>query len=171
MRGDHTPLILSDPSLTPLGAHQMYAQGAAFRNRYIRPARYDQYVGTVGISRKVIDNSQLHIESSADRCSSASALAFMQGAYPPIPHVSCDTDVPKHNWLADGTVINYPMCGYQYPNIQTTAPERDSDSIWYSPWSKPVPSRVPLTNISTGATGMDHAPSLTSRCFCFPTTV
>ncbi|KAK4144063.1 histidine phosphatase superfamily [Dichotomopilus funicola] len=78
----------------------------------------------------VIDNSQLHIESSVDRCSSASALAFMQGAYPPIPHVSCDTDVPSHNWLADGTVINYPMCGYQYPNIRTTVPERDSDSIW-----------------------------------------
>ncbi|KAK4040545.1 histidine phosphatase superfamily [Parachaetomium inaequale] len=76
------------------------------------------------------DNEHLHVESSTDRCSSTSAIAFMQGLYPPSPHVSCDSDVPKHNWCADGSVVNYPMCGYQYPNIKTLAPDRDPDSIW-----------------------------------------
>ncbi|KAK3293326.1 histidine phosphatase superfamily [Chaetomium fimeti] len=75
-------------------------------------------------------NEHLHVESSTDRCSSASALAFMQGLYPPFPHVSCDSDVPGHNWMSNGSVLNYPMGGYQYPNIRTVAPDRDPDSIW-----------------------------------------
>ncbi|KAH6622933.1 histidine phosphatase superfamily [Chaetomium tenue] len=75
-------------------------------------------------------NEHVHVESSTDRRSSASAIAFIQGLYPPFPHVSCDSDVPSHNWMSDGTVLNYPLGGYQYPNIRTIAPDRDPDSIW-----------------------------------------
>lgn len=109
----------------------MYEKGAAFRDRYLRPSRHDHHVGIVGIEPKTIDNSQVHVESSTDRHSSASAIAFVQGLYPPFPHVSCDSDVPSHNWMSDGSVLNYPLGGYQYPNIRTIAPERDPDSIWY----------------------------------------
>jgi hypothetical protein len=130
MHGDHTPLALSDPVLTPLGATQMYDRGTAFRDRYLRPSRHDRHVGIVGITSKTIDSSQLQVESSTDRCSSASAIAFMQGLYPPFPHVSCDSDVPSCNWMSNGSVLNYPMGGYQYPNIRTIAPDRDPDSIW-----------------------------------------
>lgn len=109
----------------------MYDQGAAFRNRYLRPSRHDDYVGIVGINFKTIDNSQLHIEASTESCSTASAIAFMQGLYPPFPHTTCDLDVPAHNYCANGSMLNYPMCGYQYPNIRTIAADRDPDSIWY----------------------------------------
>jgi hypothetical protein len=109
----------------------MYDRGTAFRDRYLRPSRHDQHVGIVGIRSKIIDNSQIHVESSTDSCSSASAIAFMQGLYPPFPHVSCDSDVPGHNRMHNGSVLNYPMCGYQYPNIRTIAPDRDPDAIWY----------------------------------------
>jgi hypothetical protein len=137
MHGDHTPLALGSPNLTPVGANQMYDQGAAFRNRYLRPSRHDEYVGIVGISFKTIDNSQLHIEASTESYSSASAIAFMQGLYPPFPHTTCDRDVPEHNYCANGSMLNYPMCGYQYPNIRAIAPDRDPDSIWYV-WSSAV---------------------------------
>lgn len=131
MRGDHTPLALESPNLTPVGANQMHDQGAAFRNRYLRPSRHDEYAGIVGINFKTIDNSQLNVEASTESCSSASAIAFMQGLYPPFPHTTCDFDVPEHNYCANGSMLNYPMCGYQYPNIRSIAPDRDPDSIWY----------------------------------------
>jgi hypothetical protein len=111
----------------------MHNQGAAFRNRYLHPSRHDEHVGIVGIASWTIDDLHLHVESSTDRCSSTSAIAFMQGLYPPSRHASCDSDVLEHNWCADGSVVNYPMCGYQYPNIKTLAPDRDPDSIWYVP--------------------------------------
>jgi len=131
MYGDHTPLALSDqPTLTPLGALQMRGRGDAFRNRYLRPSRYNDYVGIVGIQHKTIDSSQLTVESSTDRCSSASAMAFMQGLYPPWLHTTCDLEVPEHTRFANGSLLNYPLCGYQYPNIRTISPMTDPDSIW-----------------------------------------
>jgi hypothetical protein len=132
MYGDHTPPGLpGSGTLTPGGAKQMFGLGSAFRNRYLRPSRHDDYVGIVGISPKLIDNSQLLIEASTEPRSSASAIAFMQGLYPQFPHTTCDLDVPHLNRLANGSFLNFPMCGYQYPNIRTIAPDRDPDSIWY----------------------------------------
>ncbi|KAK3905617.1 histidine phosphatase superfamily [Staphylotrichum tortipilum] len=77
-----------------------------------------------------IDSSQLTVESSTDRCSSASAMAFMQGLYPPWPHTTCDLEVPEYTRFANGSLLNYPLCGYQYPNIRTISPNTDPDSIW-----------------------------------------
>ncbi|KAK4248637.1 histidine phosphatase superfamily [Corynascus novoguineensis] len=77
------------------------------------------------------DNERLHVESSTDRYSSASAFAFVQGLYPPVPHVTCDSDIPSYQWLSNGSLLNYPLFGYQYPNVRTLAPGRDPDSIWY----------------------------------------
>ncbi|KAL2197278.1 histidine phosphatase superfamily [Corynascus similis CBS 632.67] len=77
------------------------------------------------------DNERLHIESSTDRYSSASAFAFVQGLYPPVPHVTCDSNIPSYQWLSNGSLLNYPLFGYQYPNVRTLAPGRDPDSIWY----------------------------------------
>ncbi|KAK4155255.1 histidine phosphatase superfamily [Chaetomidium leptoderma] len=77
-----------------------------------------------------IDHSHLNVESSTDHCSSASAIAFMQGLYPPWPHTPCDLDIPDHTRFANGSILNYPMFGYQYPNIRTISPNTDPDSIW-----------------------------------------
>ncbi|KAJ4307070.1 hypothetical protein N0V88_000445 [Collariella sp. IMI 366227] len=115
MYGDHKPFTDSgSPTLTPLGAKQLYTQGIAFRDRYVRPKHHDKFVGIVGISHKTIDNSQLHVESSTDECSSAGALAFMQGLYPQFPHVHCDFEVPDFYKYPNNTIENYPLCGYQF---------------------------------------------------------
>jgi len=132
MYGDHTPpSVPGSGNLTPAGANRLHELGATFRNRYLRPSRHEDYVGIVGIQPKLIDNSQLSIEASTEPHSSASAIAFMQGLYPPFPHTTCDLDVPYYNRFANGSFMNYPMCGYQYPNIRTIAQDRDPDSIWY----------------------------------------
>ncbi|KAL2135614.1 hypothetical protein VTI74DRAFT_7761 [Chaetomium olivicolor] len=130
MYGDHTPFAAPDPAtLTPLGANQLYNQGSSFRDRYVRPKRHDDFVGIVGISPKTIDNSQLHVESSTEECSSASALAFVQGLYPQFPHVHCDFEVPEAYRYPNDTIENYPLSGYQYPNLRTVS-KHDPDSIW-----------------------------------------
>ncbi|KAL2160302.1 hypothetical protein VTH06DRAFT_1475 [Thermothelomyces fergusii] len=125
-----TITLLMSTAMARSDDEQMYAQGAAFRNRYLCRSGYDEYVGIVGIDPEHINTAQLRVESSTDPCSSASALAFMQGLYPPNPHVACDSDVPHHHWLPNGSILNYPLNGYQYPNIRTLAPDRDPDSIW-----------------------------------------
>ncbi len=111
----------------------MHSQGAVFRNRYLRLSYHDEHVGIVGIEPETVDNSQLVVEASTDRCSSASAIAFMQGLYPPRPHATCSFDGPDQTWLPNSSVpnYNYPLCGYQFPNIRTISPINDPDSIWY----------------------------------------
>lgn len=109
----------------------MHDRGAAFRNRYIYPSGYDEYVGTVGIEPHHINNAQLHVESSTEHYSSASAIAFMHGLYPPVPHVTYDSIIPSDQWLFDGSQSDYSLFGYQNPNVKTLAPGSDPDSIWY----------------------------------------
>ncbi|KAK4239272.1 histidine phosphatase superfamily [Achaetomium macrosporum] len=100
----------------------MHDQGAAFRYRYLDPSHHDGFVGIVGIKPETIDNSQLSVESSTDGCSAAGAIAFMQGLYPRRPDTACQ--------FPNGSIMDYPMCGYQYPNIRTISPRTDPDSIW-----------------------------------------
>ena len=109
----------------------MHSQGAVFRNRYLRPSYHDEHVGIVGIEPETVDNSQLVVEASTDRCSSASAIAFMQGLYPPRPHATCSFDGPDQTRFANSSIPNYPLCGYQFPGIRTISPINDADSIWY----------------------------------------
>jgi hypothetical protein len=132
MHGDHTPLALSSRSkLTALGSYQMYNQGVAFRNRYLQPSDDNDYVGIFGIQADTLDNSQLNVESSTDECSTASAISFMEGLYPPSPHATCDLDVSSQNRDTNSSMVDYPLCGSQYPNIRTIFPGHDPDSIWY----------------------------------------
>jgi Histidine phosphatase superfamily (branch 2) len=80
--GDRTPFILPiDPTLTPLGASQLYNVGSAFRNRYISSENGSNVDSTaiMGISPYVLDNSEIAILSTQDQYIVASASAFMQG--------------------------------------------------------------------------------------------
>ncbi|KAI1488925.1 histidine phosphatase superfamily [Biscogniauxia mediterranea] len=70
-----------------------------------------------------IDNSQLSIYSTTDDVVTGSALAFLQGLYPPVAGSS------NASTLANGTTIEYPLSGYQYPNVQTLS-GLDPNSIW-----------------------------------------
>lgn len=136
--GEHTPSEGSDsPSLTPLGAQQMYAQGTRFRARYLEEGSVtgDQdgspTNGVIeGIAAVAIDNTQLSIMTTGDQYASAGALSFIQALYPPT------TDAFSKNAggldaavLANGSLINYPLGGYQYPDIRVLS-VLDPNSIW-----------------------------------------
>ncbi|KAL6708452.1 hypothetical protein ACN47E_002715 [Coniothyrium glycines] len=118
--GERTPLARSDtPSLTALGANQMYTLGKNIRNRYIAGGP-----GALGeepianLSQNILDNNQVHVQTLDTGYLVSSAQAFMQGLYPPHGISNGTGDVT--GLLADGTVLDFPLNGYQYPSIQAS---------------------------------------------------
>ncbi len=136
--GDRTPLRgTTSPALTPLGAQQLHSQGAMFRTRYLESGDLTDGMNVMttynpinGLDLDAIDNSQLDLQSSTDQFSSASGLAFMQGFYPP-KNISFAPGAGGLNAavLANGTLIDFPLSGYQYPNLHVTS-ILDPESIW-----------------------------------------
>ncbi|KAG4222087.1 hypothetical protein PC116_g29438 [Phytophthora cactorum] len=136
--GERTP-FLGDlvSSLTPLGAQQLYSQGSLFRARYLSNSSLsdeDNAITTnspiVGLERQALDNSQLSVFSSTDDYVVGGALAFLQGLYPPVTRAFADNNGGANaSRLANGTLVNYPLGGYQYPNIRNV-PTTDPNSIW-----------------------------------------
>ncbi|KAK3315226.1 histidine phosphatase superfamily [Apodospora peruviana] len=139
LHGERTPYFGTDPpALTPLGAQQLYDQGQMFRSRYLEegPVVVNGEVldleraPIVDIQPNAIDNTQLEVVSNTDSWIFNSALAFMQGLYPPISQAfNNNTGGMDGAMLTDGTLVNYPLDGYQYPNIKTSS-LLDPDSIW-----------------------------------------
>ncbi|KAK3386976.1 histidine phosphatase superfamily [Podospora didyma] len=135
--GERIPLYEAGypQALTPLGAQQMYSQGSLLRARYLSQFDDDDADVTsmapiVGIGRNAIDNSQLNVYSTTERYATAGALAFMQGLYPPVTQAfSNATGGMDAALLANGSLVNYPLGGYQYPDIQTMS-LLDRGSLW-----------------------------------------
>lgn len=129
--GERTPIISDMRTiLTPEGAQQMWRQGTAFRARYLRNSVNDSdfddiqtaYIQKLNID--VIDNDDVDILSQTDEWVSAGAMAFMQGLYPPSPNAYDATaggeDLGLNLDLGDNNT-EYPLNGYQYPNIRTAS--------------------------------------------------
>ncbi|KAI0901170.1 phosphoglycerate mutase-like protein [Annulohypoxylon nitens] len=137
--GERTPLQGQlSPSLTPLGAQQLYAQGTLYRARYLSPnanlSAEENAITTnspiQGIELQALDNSQLSVYSTTDDYVVGGALAFLQGLYPPVTRTfASDNGGENASTLANGTMIDYPLDGYQYPNI-LTIPVTDMSSVW-----------------------------------------
>ncbi|KAL9044465.1 MAG: hypothetical protein Q9214_002398, partial [Letrouitia sp. 1 TL-2023] len=81
-----------------------------------------------GLSHDVLDDAQTYILSSTFQYTVASALAFMQGLYPPA-NLSSSQEVNRMSILTNGTILDYPLGGYQYPHIFTYSPA-DPNSIF-----------------------------------------
>ncbi|KAK4205699.1 histidine phosphatase superfamily [Triangularia verruculosa] len=142
--GDRTPLLSDNPTLTPLGAQQLKTQGSALRDRYLwKSAQSDNGDDNIdnnglddvapisGIERYAINNQQLKVMSTTDSYNVASAMAFFQGLYPPITQAFANaTGGMTAATLANGTIVNYPMGGYQYPQIQTASRLFNPNSIY-----------------------------------------
>lgn len=138
--GERTPIHGMNsfsPSLTPLGAQQMYAQGSMFRARYLEQGNFTEAQNRVtthatieGIEQIAIDNTQISVISTNDPYTSTGALAFMQGLYPPVPQAFADNagGIAAAE-LANGSLVNYPLDGYQYPNMQILS-TLDPNSVW-----------------------------------------
>ncbi|TDZ74702.1 hypothetical protein CTRI78_v000673 [Colletotrichum trifolii] len=130
MHGERTPLR-SDLSntLTPKGAQQLYAQGSAFRSRYLSgntptnssEARITSRTPIRGAARNVIEHEQLNILSVPDAHVATGAAAFMQGLYPPITQAfAADSGGTNISYSTSSeNFTQYPLDGYQYPIIQT----------------------------------------------------
>lgn len=137
LHGERTPLLgHTPPALTPLGAQQMFSQGTTLRSRYL--ARSIDADGAseagrapiVGIEANALDNTQLSIMTNTDSFMVTSAVAFLQGLYPPISQAfAVGTGGMDAAELANGSIVNYPLGGYQYPSIKT-ASVLDFESIW-----------------------------------------
>ena len=124
LNGESTPLLTSQAiELTPLGAQQLYAAGSMFRQRYIAPPTSFNSSGSAssapieGINTYYIDNSQLSLISRDDDYVIASAQAFMQGLYPPLGQILHGPELTGEAILANGTVVQAPLGGYQYAAV------------------------------------------------------
>ncbi|KAK7977157.1 hypothetical protein PG988_004647 [Apiospora saccharicola] len=129
LHGERTSLSTSSLSttLTTYGAQQMFAQGQMFRDRYLTSTETDNGSVTdsfpiVGLSRRALDNSQLDIMTNTDTFNVASTMAFMQGLYPPETDAFVENNGGRNaSILANGSLVDFPLDGYQYPNIQATS--------------------------------------------------
>jgi hypothetical protein len=125
--GEITPETQLRTVLTPEGAQQLWRQGTAFRARYIPNGVNDSDYENIqtaylqDLKPDVIDNQELEIISQTDEWVSGSALAFMQGFYPPAPNAFDDNTGGEEiavNLESSDNKTEYPLNGYQYPNVR-----------------------------------------------------
>lgn len=138
--GERTPVwretSRSPASLTAFGAQQMFELGQNFRHRYI--AESDQTSGfavqhIANMSQNVLVPEQVFVQTLAEQYLVSSAQAFMQGLYPPFSSNSTQPGVRGDTTgkLANGQSPDYPLNGYQYPEIQVLS-DLDPQSIYVS---------------------------------------
>jgi hypothetical protein len=126
--GEKTPALFPGPyDLTPVGATQLYEAGQIFRDRYISNTANNitNAAPINGLNSNAIDNSQMLILTTDDPWVSASAMAFMQSFYPPRNTIVLDLE----SMLGNSSLDQYPLNGYQYPNIETLS-ELDFNYLW-----------------------------------------
>lgn len=141
--GEKTPSLSElQQVLTPQGAQQMWRQGSAFRTRYLNASdelsssSKRDAVGTAPIyemDSRIIDNVRLDVISAEDEWVVGSALAFTQALYPPNTDyygtLAGGDELAKN--LANGSsLMDYPLNGYQYPQVKTLG-SLDSESPRY----------------------------------------
>jgi hypothetical protein len=118
--GERTPLEQPGASvLTALGANQMYDLGRNFRSRYVSgnsPAALG-VAHIANISQDFLNNDQILVQTLDTPYLISSAQAFMQGLYP--AHGISNGTGDATGVLADGTVLDFPLNGYQYADIES----------------------------------------------------
>ncbi|KAF2463343.1 phosphoglycerate mutase-like protein [Lindgomyces ingoldianus] len=133
--GERTPILRGDPQiLSAVGAQQMYKLGQNFRGRYINALGGHTGLGQEPIqslSPDLINSNQLKIMTLDTPYLVASAQAFLQGLYPPYTLNSTRAGLAGDatGILANNSVIDFPMGGYQYPQIEV-AGEYDPNGIY-----------------------------------------
>jgi hypothetical protein len=125
--GERTPYLMNGTqSLTSLGAQQLFSVGEAFRNRYIADnTGNDNNTSPLSINRIMglsshnIEWDQLTVEAVDRQYHVASALAFLQGFYPPYTlDKEAAVMLDPSSVLANSSYIEYPLSGYQYPFVE-----------------------------------------------------
>ncbi|PYH88207.1 phosphoglycerate mutase-like protein [Aspergillus ellipticus CBS 707.79] len=119
--GDRTAKVLKNTELTDLGYNEVFDTGSYYRSRYIQ-ANSSRHIQ--GINVNLVKLSQISASSPSDDVLQNSATAFLQGVYPPVGTAARET-------LADGTVVEVPLDGYQLiPVTTTSAGSNSEDTTW-----------------------------------------
>ncbi|KAF3401056.1 hypothetical protein DPV78_005324 [Talaromyces pinophilus] len=124
VHGDSTPAVLSEPkTLTPFGARNLYNVGSNFRARYIIGGSVKaQNTWVQDLNQNKLDPEQVRIYSTSEQFNEASALAFMQGLYPPTGDEDQSyTYLDDTYILSNGTIVGSPLNDYQYPRIYASS--------------------------------------------------
>jgi hypothetical protein len=109
--GERTPVLRDNvQALTTVGANQMYALGQKLRTKFVSGTE-----SIAGLSKDVLNNDQIWVQTLDAPYLVSSAQAFMQGLYP--PHDINNATGDNTGVLADGSSIDYPLNGYQYASI------------------------------------------------------
>ena len=123
--GERTPALTGDTQvLTAVGAQQMYQLGQHLRARWIDSD------GNAGLGRQnianmsvdILNNDQISVQTLDKQYLVSSAQAFMQGMYPPHALGNSTGVGDSTGLLADGTVVQAPLSGYQYATVQSLSP-------------------------------------------------
>ncbi|PYH65055.1 histidine acid phosphatase [Aspergillus vadensis CBS 113365] len=119
--GDRTAKVLKDTELTDLGYSEVYTTGTYWRSRYIDS---DSSLRIQDISEDIVKLSQISASTPSDDVLQNSATGFLQGVYPPVGSSANET-------LADGTVVDSPLDGYQLiPLSMTDSGSNSEDTTW-----------------------------------------
>lgn len=100
--GDRTSKSWAPALLTDLGYKQVFDAGNFFRNRYI-----SGNTSIYSINKDLVKLSQVNVQAPLDNVLQTSAIAFLQGLYPPVG-TALGTQT-----LANGSDIQAPLGGYQ----------------------------------------------------------
>ena len=132
--GEKTPSLGNlQQLLTPTGAQQMFRQGNAFRGRYMDNGS-DESASSgsgnasapiKGLDTGAANNLQVNLIAAEGEWNVGSALSFYQGLYPPTTQsyskAAGGDDLSRNLNESDSESIEYPLDGYQYPNLQTVS--------------------------------------------------
>lgn len=120
--GDRTAKSTPPANLTDLGYMEVFTSGTYFRDRYISS---DASSRIYGMNSDLVKQSQIEASAPVDTVLQNSALAFLQGLYPPVGNTL------GSNTLRNGTTVQTPLNGYQLIPLQTVQTGANSeDSAW-----------------------------------------
>ncbi|KAI5865046.1 phosphoglycerate mutase-like protein [Durotheca rogersii] len=122
--GDRTPKSLAPVNLTALGADEAFQSGGYYRSRYIAA---DASSPILGLSHDIAVSTQLNVISPPDSVLQTSAIAFLQGAYPPVGVIGIQE-------LANSSSVQYPLGGYQYIPVEAVATASSNPNSENNEW-------------------------------------
>lgn len=127
--GERTPLLQSSgpAKLTPWGAQQAHDQGNFFRQVYVMGQKPEDDSTPnarpiIDLSKDALKNQELYVLTPENDYATATAQAFIQGLYPPLGmNESSAALLGGEATLANGSFVQAPLGGYQYPQLRTAS--------------------------------------------------
>ena len=120
--GDRTAKSTPPTDLTDLGYQEVFTSGSYFRKQYVAA---DASRRIHGINTDLVKQSQITASAPDDTVLQNSAIAFLQGIYPPVGQTL------GSNTLRNGTVVQTPLNGYQLIPVDTVETGAGSeDAAW-----------------------------------------